>query len=322
MSRQLRQAEVVAVAGVGSCHVHKELGRELVVPAQAAHDIAPVVAQPHAFVHHIAVAHFEAGIQCVVAHIVGGVEAAAVAEFMCHLGIEVVEIVAGVSPARETFRSCHDGDDRLNQQVAVGAPSGNTEGGLLLHDGAFEIELGGDKSHAQAAVILFVVAVVGGDVEHTAQSTTEMGRETALVEADVLHRVAVERREEAAQVVYVVHRHTVQQEQVLVGAAAAHIHARHALCTALYAGQQLHHFDNVGLAKDNGHRLHLLHGQLDDASLRTLHMLDAFATHRHLLQHHRPMQFHVQSVVLTHRQRVVLGFVAHKRNADDCLLFL
>ena len=122
--------------------------------------------------------------------------------------------------------------------------------------------------------------------------------------------------------VHVVHRHTVQQKQVLVGAAATHIHARHALCAALYAWQQLHHLDNVGLAKDDGHRLHLLHGQLNHTSLRTLHVLDAFATHRHLLQHHRPVQFHVQSVVLAHRQRVVLCFVAHKRNADDRLLFL
>ena len=198
MSRLLRQTEVVAVAGVGSCHVHKELGRELVVPAQAAHDIAPVIAQSHAFVHHIAVSHFEAGIQCVVAHIVGGIEAAAVAEFMCHLGIEVVEIVAGVSPAREAFRSCHDGNDGLNQHVAVGAPSRDAEGGLLLHNRTFHVELGGDKSHAQATVILLVVTVVGGDVKHAAQSAAEMGGETALVEADVLHCVAVECRKEAA----------------------------------------------------------------------------------------------------------------------------
>ena len=62
--------EVAAVAGVGSADVHEELGRELVVPAQAAHDVAPVVAQSFMALEVVAVVHPIPGIEVVVAHVV------------------------------------------------------------------------------------------------------------------------------------------------------------------------------------------------------------------------------------------------------------
>ena len=62
--------EVAAVAGVGSADVHEELGCELVVPAQAAHDVAPVVTQTFMALVVVAVVHPIPGIEVVVAHVV------------------------------------------------------------------------------------------------------------------------------------------------------------------------------------------------------------------------------------------------------------
>ena len=62
--------EVAAVAGVGSADVHEELGCELVIPAQAAHDVAPVVAQSFMALEVVAVVHPIPGIEVVVAHVV------------------------------------------------------------------------------------------------------------------------------------------------------------------------------------------------------------------------------------------------------------
>ena len=62
--------EVAAVAGVGSADIHEELGRELVVPAQTAHDVAPVVTQTFMAFVVVAVVHPVAGIEVVVAHVV------------------------------------------------------------------------------------------------------------------------------------------------------------------------------------------------------------------------------------------------------------
>ena len=114
----------------------------------------------------------------------------------------------------------------------------------------------------------------------------------------------------------VVHRHAVQQEEVLVWPAAAHIHARHAFRTALHARHQLHHFDDVGLAKDDGHRFDLLHGYLDAAGDGTLYVLGAFAYYLYFLQRVGTLQFGVEALVGVESQGVELGFASHKRDSD------
>ena len=96
--------EFAAVAGVGSADVHEEFGRELVVPAQTAHDVAPVVAQTFIALVVVAVVHLEPGIEVVVAHIVGGIEAAALVESVCDFGVEVEEIISKIDFAIHLVR--------------------------------------------------------------------------------------------------------------------------------------------------------------------------------------------------------------------------
>ena len=59
--------------------------------------------------------------------------------------------------------------------------------------------------------------------------------------------------------VHIIERDAVKEEQVLVGAATAHIHATGAFVAALHAGQQLDGLDDVCLAEEDGNRLNLLH---------------------------------------------------------------
>ena len=267
----LGDGEVAAVAGECTTEVHEELGGELVVPAKAAHDVAPAVAEAGILGVVVAVDELEAGVDNIVAHVVRSVEAAAVAEAVGDLGVEIIEIRTGIDTGGaafgQAFHAGGHGEDGLDEDVAVGAAGGDGEGGLFFDDGAFEVGFGGDEADADAAVELFVVAVVGGDVEDGGESAAETGREAAFVELDVLDGVGVEGGEEAAEVVDVVHRHAVEEEEVLVGATATDVHAGHALAAVLDTGQELDGFDHVGLAKEHGDGFDLLDGDFDHAGL-------------------------------------------------------
>ena len=64
------------------------------------------------------------------------------------------------------------------------------------------------------------------------------------------------------QVTHIVDRNAIQQHQVLVGAAAAHIQAVLAFTTRLHAGQQLQGLEHVHLPEQGRNAFDLLHGHL------------------------------------------------------------
>ncbi len=71
------------------------------------------------------------------------------------------------------------------------------------------------------------VAVFGAHVGHRRQTARIACGEAALVEVDTLYNVGVERREQAQRVVDLIEGRAVEQEQVLVVAAAMNIETRH-----------------------------------------------------------------------------------------------
>ena len=317
----LGDGEVAAVAGECATEVHEELGGELVVPAKAAHDVAPAVAEAGILGVVVAVDEFEAGVKCVVAHVVGGVETAAVAEAVGDFGVDIIEVVAGIdfggAAFGQAFHAGGHGEDGLDEDVAVGAAGRDGEGGLLFDDGAFEVGFGGDEADADAAVEFFVVAVVGGDVEDGGETAAETGREAAFVELDVLDGVGVEGGEEAAEVVDVVHGHAVKEEEVLVGAAAADVHAGHALAAVLDTGQELDGFDHVGLAKEHGDGLDLLDGDFNYTGLRTFDMLGALAGDFDFGEGGGAVELDIETVVAVELEVEELGLATHKGDTDD-----
>ena len=239
------------------------------------------------------------GIEVVVAHVIRSIEAAALVESVCDFGVEVVKVVAGVDLGILAFCSHAYGNNRLQQHIAVGAPSRHRKGGLLLHYRSFDIGFGRDEPHTYAAVNFFVVTVVGGDVEYRRQSAAEAGRETALVELDVLHGIRVESREETAEVVHVVHGDAVKHEQVLVGATTAYIHARHSFVAVLHTRQKLDGLNHVCLAKEHGNGPHLFHGYFDAAGDGTLYVLGAFAYYLYYLKRACALQFGIEALIAT-----------------------
>ena len=156
-----------------------------------------------------------------------------------------------------------------------------------------------------------VVAVVLCDVEHRTEAAAETGGEGALVEGDVFHGVGVEGREETAEVTDVVEWHAVEEEEVLVGSAAAHVHAAVALAAALHAGHELQGLDDVGLAEHHGYGLDLLHGHLRGAHLRRACVADTFADDDDLVELQAGREAHVELAVAVEGEREELGFIAH-----------
>ena len=186
---------------------------------------------------------------------------------MGYLGVDVVEIIAEVDLADVAFGSGDKRDERLGEDVAVGAAGGDGEGGFFFDDGAFEVGFGGDEADADAAVEFFVVAVVGGDVEDRGEAAAEAGGEASFIELDVFDGIGVEGREESAEVVHIVHGDAVEEEEVLVGAATTDVHASRSFTAVLDTWEKLHGFDHVGLAKEHGDGLDLLDRDFDDAGL-------------------------------------------------------
>ena len=86
--------------------------------------------------------------------------------------------------------------------------------------------------------------------------------EAAFVQGDILQGIGVEDGEETHHVVDIVDRHTVEEQQVLVGTAATHIHACRGFRAVLHTWQQLDGFQHVGFAKQSRDAFNLLHGQL------------------------------------------------------------
>ena len=242
-------SEVAAVAGVGAGDVHEEFWREFVVPAQTSHDVAPAIFEPHIFFVHVSVGHFETCVEGVVAHVVGGVETAAVVEAVGDFGVEVVEIVSAVEFSVFAFFTHYQCENGLQENVAVGAPGRDGEGGPLFDYWAFDVGFGRDEPYADTAVVFFVVAVVGGDVEDGRKAAAETCGEAALVKLYVLHGIGVEGREEAAEVVDVVHGYAVEEEEVLVGSTATDIHACSAFTAVLDAGEELDGLDDIGFTE-------------------------------------------------------------------------
>ena len=106
-----------------------------------------------------------------------------------------------------------------------------------------------EEAEGDAAAVLLEVAIVGADVHDGAHAAAETGREGALVERDFLDGLGLEDRKDAEHVVHVVDGRSVEQDQVLVGAAAADEDAREAFIAALDAGNLLQRFQHVRFAE-------------------------------------------------------------------------
>ena len=243
---------------------------------------------------------------------------------MGDFGVEVVEPVTGIELGVAHrigggLIAAHvvDGHDGWNEeQLGIGAARREAEGGALLDDRPLEIELGRDETHRKVAVQLTVIAVVLRNVKHRREAAAEAGGEGTLVEGYVLDGIGVEGGEESAHVADIVERHTVEEKQVLVGAAATDIHATVALRTALHTGHELERLDEVSLTEHDGHRLDFLHRNDGGAHLRRAGVPYPLGGNDNLVEHHRGLELDVELAVAVELETESLGLVADKGNLE------
>ena len=215
------------------------------------------------------------GVQVGVAEGIVFVEREAVARVVAeHLhavvGVEhVVQRDVGVVEARGSPGIVAAGRNLLEEPVGIGGAAAHQEGGLALAcQRAFEVEAAGEQAYAQGALHLFDVAGLAVDSEHRGDAAAVFGGDAALVEVHIGHDVGVERREDAEEMRGVVDGALVEEDQVLVGRAAADVEAAGGLAYRLHAGEGEHRLEDVALAEGGGNLVEGLDAHVLEAHLR------------------------------------------------------
>ena len=245
--------QIGLVAAPRKGRIGEKPAAEHVVPAKSRHRVAPTDPELAHFVDILFVRRVVRIIIAAVAILMAVIserirapieideQTVPVAETVGNLRVDIIEEIVG-RKAQGTADQFH--------QPRMQDTAGKGEGGFLA-DGAFHMGLFRQEADGEAAMDSFGIAVVHADV-HDARSTAAVpGRERALVQGDLLHRIGREDREQAQQVLSVIDGNAVQQEQVLVRAAAAHIHAGGARRTGLHAGKKLKGLEHVRFAQDH-----------------------------------------------------------------------
>ena len=153
----------------------------------------------------------------------------------------------------------HDaqGVHQVEHVADVGGTAGDHPAGRALV--AFGMGLSRERTYLDARLAEpFVdgVLATGAAVhlEHGTQAVAVLRREPALVELHVVDSFHEERTEEAEEMHRGIHDRVVEQEEVLVGGATAHVNLGTEIGTGDHARERLHALDHVGFG-ETGHAL-------------------------------------------------------------------
>ena len=155
--------------------------------------------------------------------------------------------------------------EELEHPVGIGGAPAEQEGGLALDERSFEVEVAGQQADAHRAGDLVGVALAAAHVEHRGDAAAVFGGDAALVEFHFADDVGVEGREDAEQVRGVVDGAVVEQDEVLVGGAAADVEAAGRLAHGLHARQGEDGLDDVAFAEGARDLVDYLHPDALDA---------------------------------------------------------
>src|SRR5690606_32483124 len=122
-----------------------------------------------------------------------------------------------------------------------------------------------DVADAAGKAQALVVAVLHTDVQHGGGAAAVFCRKAALDKVKAFHRIRVEYGEEAQHVGGVVQGSFIQQDEVLIGGAAAHVKPVSAFSHGGYAGQRLYGAQHIHFAHEGRQFLHLRNIQAVDA---------------------------------------------------------
>ena len=226
------------------------------------------------------------------------VDAVALAYPPIDLPVEVVEEIAGVGGDVRVLLV--DGsDDRVDNQVDVRAASTQHERGLVFNNGAFYHEFRSEDGDVRRAVNLLHVPILHVHLKHRREPPAKTRGESALGDGHLLDGIGVEHREETKQVADAVQRYPVEDDEVLVGAATAHIQARRALAARLYPRHELEALQQVDFATDGRQPAHLIHGDFHFGHLHLVFdTVESFSGDDGLIDGDACTQFKIQFEVL------------------------
>ena len=209
-------------------------------------------------------------------------------------GVVVVDVVGDTQVrVRESGRSAAVVAsllrDPLQDPVGIRGPRSRDDRRLALDDGPFHVQAAGQEADAGGPAPMVQVAGFAVDLQDRGHPPAEFRRDGTLVQFHVIDDIRVEGGEDAEQVGRIVDGVSVEQDEVLVGAAAADVEAAGGLAHGLDARKREDRLDHVALTEGGGDLVHRLHTHLLHAHLRIPvlgHALggnDGFLQHGHLL---------------------------------------
>lgn len=294
-------AYIVLIIREGEGGVGKEARIKNVVPAHGAGGVAPVEVE----VEKVAVET-----KHIPAEVAADVEVVALAELVIDFGIEVVEEVVGNGRVVGIVFVRRINAPR--DEVEIGAPPGNHERGFVFLDRAFYREARGDEADAAGGRPFFGVALFQFHVYHRGEPAAVLRREAAFVELEVFDGIGVEGAEKAEQVAGVIHHSLVQEDEILVGTAAAHKQAGSAFRSRRYAGLELQCLQNITFAQQHGQEFHISSFDFFHAHFyRAGFFAEGVGFHHHLLHLYAGAEFHVENQRFLQRYAPQFGLVAH-----------
>ena len=129
------------------------------------------------------------------------------------------------------------------------------------------MELVGQHTDADIAGCFIQIPVIGAHVYNAGDATAVAGWKCTFDEAHLLDGLRLEHGENTQHVLSIVDGNPIQQEQVLIWPAAAHINAGKAFQPALHPRKQLDGFDDIRFSEERRSRFYNLQGHLDGTHL-------------------------------------------------------
>ena len=199
------KTQVIIVFAVEIRKVHEELIAENVVPAGAERRVSPDKLD------------LVTGAENVVAKVSGDIQSVFFTQCKICFSTQVVKIKAAV------FQLWLRGKERFSQYIDITASCRYNKRSLVFDDRTFEAETAENGSHATASFHFFFVSVFAAHINYRRKTTAIIGPDSTFYQLHIFHHIRVEYAEEPEQVAAVENRSLIEQDQVLIGASAAHI---------------------------------------------------------------------------------------------------
>ena len=152
-----------------------------------------------------------------------------------HLPVHIGEVV--VWQVRPRLRT--DGIAEQMDRDVQREPPARQHRRYVTRDRALDHRASRDHTERRRAGDVISVAILHRQSQHAREPSAILGRKGPLDEVDIAQRIGVERAEETAEVGRVIDDDAVEQREVLVRRAAAHVESARKLGRGLHPGHQL-----------------------------------------------------------------------------------